>query len=246
MSPKLCRLWTGLPLPRLQARAVSEHSKSNRVINAWLFLSTDSFPPPPGPRRRLETEQSQPVSGEQSAAPTPRQRQTRGWRGGPGGARWGCHGPGPAARAAAFRGAPAVMSGACLEKGHGSVAGTLVPWTATSAQPGSRLGRRHVPARACRCPTPSRVLKGPPRLPEPRSLGLDGAGTRTPEPCTPYLKGLRMSRTTYCWTSMTTPDACSTMSWQRRGRWGDGVGEISQKPASVTLTTVLCTELGLF
>lgn len=71
------------------------------------------------------------------------------------------------------------------------------------------------------------ALKGPLRLPESRSLGLDRAGTRTPEPCAPYRKGLCMSGTTYCWTSMMTSghllnDELATRKALRCGGWGRG------------------------
>lgn len=72
------------------------------------------------------------------------------------------------------------------EKGPGSVAGTLVPWAAPPPSPGhASEGARSQPGAS----GPD-ALKGPPRLPERRSLGLDGAGTRTSEPCAPYRRGL--------------------------------------------------------
>lgn len=160
-------------------------SKRQQGYYAWLFLSTDSSSPPPGPRRRLEIEQSQPVSGEQSTAPTRGSTETAADAGvarGPGGARRGCHDPGPAARAAASRGVPAVasmggpvLSAASPEKGPGSVARTPVPWAAASALPRSRLGRRQVSARRVGATSAARAP----------GFGLDGAGNRISEPGAP-------------------------------------------------------------
>lgn len=98
VSPKLCGLWNGATPATLAGPRGLRASKEQPGYYAWLFLSTDSFSPPPGPRRRLEIEQSQPVSGEQSAAPTRGSAETAADAGvarGLGGARRGCHGPGP-------------------------------------------------------------------------------------------------------------------------------------------------------
>lgn len=179
---------------------------------AWFFLSTDSSSPPPGPWRRLEIEQSQPVSGEQSAAPTRSSAETAADAGvawGPGGAHRGCHGPGPAARAAASRGVPVMASKGGRMLSLACPRRALDPWRGPSS-----LGQRHRPApvtprkapglsRARQGPTPSRVHCGC------QSAGVwswmgRGPGPLSPAPPTAEVC-LLMSVTTYCGTYMKTP-----------------------------------------
>nr|XP_008766410.1 uncharacterized protein LOC102547047 isoform X2 [Rattus norvegicus]XP_008766411.1 uncharacterized protein LOC102547047 isoform X2 [Rattus norvegicus]XP_038943317.1 uncharacterized protein LOC102547047 isoform X2 [Rattus norvegicus] len=153
-------------LPRLGlSRAESSYHTRRRSWGVTQLAAVSAH----GPWRRLEIEQSQPVSGEQSAAPTRSSAETAADAGvarGPGGAHQGCHGPGPAARAAASRGVPVMASKGGRMLSLACPRRALDPWRGPSS-----LGQRHRPApvtprkapglsRARQGPTPSRVHCG--------------------------------------------------------------------------------------
>ncbi|XP_006247278.1 uncharacterized protein LOC102547047 isoform X2 [Rattus norvegicus] len=196
-------------LPRLGlSRAESSYHTRRRSWGVTQLAAVSAH----GPWRRLEIEQSQPVSGEQSAAPTRSSAETAADAGvarGPGGAHQGCHGPGPAARAAASRGVPVMASKGGRMLSLACPRRALDPWRGPSS-----LGQRHRPApvtprkapglsRARQGPTPSRVHCGC------QSAGVwswmgRGPGPLSPAPPTAEVC-LLMSVTTYCGTYMKTP-----------------------------------------
>lgn len=124
---------------------------------------------------------------------------------------------------------PATAEHGLSQKNPRSVAGTLVPRTAASAQPRPRLGRRHVPARRSQESTAAART--------PAAWGRPGRGPGPLSPWVLYRRGLCMNVRTCCCTCNTTPNTRSTESWQRRE---------SQNPAGerAVATRALCTELG--
>ncbi|OBS77401.1 hypothetical protein A6R68_16114 [Neotoma lepida] len=162
-----------------------------------------------GPRRRLEIEQSQPVSAlnnQQPGCGAPlRQRQTRGWRGdrvvrsGVAMAPASLRSPRRPGRSRGGLWEPARAGDGFSEKGPRSVAETLVPRTAASAQSQPRLGRRHVPAWRVG------VRRPPESTRAPAVWGRTGRGPG-PESPGPYGRGLRMNARTCCWTCITISD----------------------------------------